>query len=130
MRTLLPLSLLAAVLASALVLTYAPAARSDEGSPASLPELLVKRLERAERAIGYLRQREQRLSAYVLASEQRADALKRLAADLRAGGFAAAANPSPARERLLAGMEQMAAALLKDLPKLSDEEKNLLESVK
>ncbi len=114
MRALIPLTLL-----GLLVLGVAGRARGEEGLP-STAEALAQRLERVERQNAWLAAQQQRTGAYLAGHQKIADELRRLTADLRAGGFAAAANPSPTREQLLRGFEQLAALLAKDLPVLSD----------
>jgi hypothetical protein len=124
MRTLAPLALLA------LIAVTAFASVRLAGAEDPLPtadEVQNRRLDALERQIAYLRAREARTTAYLVRNAERADALTRLAADLRAGGFAAAANPSPARERLLTGLESMASSLKRDLPITTTQELVLLE---
>lgn len=137
MRTLPTLAVLAFV-AALVVLGRSPHARAEEGDvPAPVPAPvqpdahlaeLLQRMERVERQNAYLLSRERALTAYVTGHERTAGELKRLAEELRAGGFAAAANPSPVRERLLRGLEQLADALRKGLPTVSSAEAELLAS--
>jgi hypothetical protein len=66
--------------------------------------------------VAVLKERQAAIRGYVLANAARADRLDQLVADLRRLGFAAAANPAPARERLLAGLTEMAKSLREGLP--------------
>lgn len=120
MRTFLPLGLLAL-----LALGVVRLAHAEEPAPQPVDPLAAK-VATLERQTAYLAAREARLTAYVLRHGERADALKRLAADLRLAGFTAAANPGPARERLLQGLEALADGLKKDLPDVTKEETSLL----
>lgn len=125
MRIPVPLALLAAVLVAAGFLAAGPARGEDAVQPDTL-QLLAQRLERLERENAYLRQREQRLTAYLLGGRQRGESLQRGAAAVRNAGFTAAANPAPAREQLLKLLEQQGADLQRDLPEVTDGEKALL----
>jgi hypothetical protein len=117
MRTTLPL-----VLALLCVLALASGVRGEDPQPASLDA----RLELLARQVDYLRGREARLSSYVVANGARAEALEKLVLDLRQGGFAAAANPSPARERLLKGLSDLAQSLKAGLPTITDADRAAL----
>jgi len=122
MRTVLPLAL---VLVS--VLALAANARGED--PAAPEAALASRVDLLAKEVAYLRGREARLTTYILANGGRADALETLVTELRAGGFAAAANPSPARERLLNGLADLAKSLRAGLPTVSESEKTQLANL-
>jgi hypothetical protein len=127
MRTLAPLAL-AALLAGAAFVS-ARFARAEDPVP-TVEQQTARRLEVLERQVAYLRSREAKHTVYMLKNADRAEGLRRLAADLRAGGFAAAANPSPTRERLLVGLEALAESLKRDLPVETTQELQLLEAAR
>lgn len=117
MRTSVPL-----VLVALLVFGVARLARGEDGDLPSATEALAQRVQQLELQNRYLLAREQRTSAYLAAYPRLADDLKRATVELRSAGFAAAANPSPTRERLLQVLEQFAHGLAKDLPALTPDE--------
>lgn len=117
MRTAFPLALVAL-----LVFGVARLARGEDGDLPTATEALAQRVQQLELQTQYLLAREQRTTAYLSAYQRLADDLKRATGELRAGGFAAAANPSPTRERLLQALEQLAQGLSKDLPALTQDE--------
>ena len=122
MRTVLPLAL---VLVS--VLALAANARGED--PAAPEAALASKVDLLAKEVAYLRGREARITTYILANGGRADALETLVNELRAGGFAAAANPSPARERLLKGLADLAKSLRAGLPSMSESEKTQLANL-
>jgi hypothetical protein len=105
-----------------LLAAFAAGAAFDVVSGRALAEDPVDPIAALQRDVKYLKSREAQVSAYVLKNGARAEELDRLVNELRDMGFAAAANPTPARERLLRGLSDFAAGLRKDLPKLTDEE--------
>jgi hypothetical protein len=117
MRTSLPL-----VLALFCVLALASGVRGEDPQPASLDASL----ELLTRHVAYLRGREARLTSYIVANGARAEALEKLVVELREGGFAAGANPSQARERLLKGLSDMAESLKAGLPTITDTDRAAL----
>ena len=123
MRTLLPLALVVVT-----VLVLAARARGEDPAPDS-SATLETRVDLLAREVAYLRSREVRLTNYVVANGARGDALESLVVELRSGGFASAANPSPTRERLLQGLTALAESLKAGLPLLSQGEQAMRASL-
>jgi hypothetical protein len=123
MRTLLPLALV--VVTVLLLSAHARGEDPAEGSGAPLEA----RVDLLARETAYLRVREAKLTSYVLANGARGEALERLVAELRSGGFASAANPSGTRDRLLQGLTALAESLKAGLPALSQNEQAMLANL-
>jgi hypothetical protein len=133
MRSLVPVALALLLVPAFALGGLAGRAHGEDPAPAPAPvdnETLFRHIQALQRQVIYLRAREARTTAYVLKNAERADALKKLTADLRAAGFAMAANPAPARERLLAGLDAFAEELKKDLPAVTSEEAVLIEGAR
>ena len=131
MRTIVPTALVLLLVPLVVLGGLAGFAHGEDPAPAPVPvdnEVLLKQIQLLQRDVAYLRSRDARITTYILRNSERADAMKRLVGELRTAGFTAAANPAPARERLLTGLESMADSLKKDLPVVSTEEARLLEA--
>ncbi|MHC5009831.1 MAG: hypothetical protein ACYTG6_02650 [Planctomycetota bacterium] len=112
-----------------LVFAFQAVAGGEEEGEDPIPAL-EKRIQVLEQKVEYLTAREEALTTYVLAAEQRS---KSLAADLarsRAEGFTAGAISSTSREFLLAGLDGLAASMVEDLPAVTPEQRKLLEGVR
>lgn len=111
----------------------APAPAATNAAPAGDAEALRRlslRLEALELRVKYLASREESLTQYVLANEQRAKGLDLLAANVRKLGFENRKIPVDSRIALLKGLEGMAKSLRQDLPKLTKEQANQLKKLR
>jgi hypothetical protein len=134
MRSLLPLLILTLVgggLVAVRVLADEPAAPT----PAPAPEpvavdvgALLQRVITLETRVAYLQSREKALTAYALASDQRAKDLAEALRQSRLQGFTMGAVSSTSRETLLHALEAYSIAVRKDLPQPTQQEKDLLKS--
>lgn len=112
MRIPLPLVLVALLaLGCGLVLGSALGPR-----PAGAEEPPLDPLAALMNDMALVKERQGAIRAYVLANAARAERLEQLVADLRRLGFAGAANPAAARERLLTGLTELAKSLREGLP--------------
>jgi hypothetical protein len=106
-----PIALVAlALLVPALLLVTGSGSRSVQAEEPADP------LAALVHDVAVLKERQAAIRGYVLANAARADRIDQLVADLRRLGFAAAANPAAARERLLAGLSEMAKSMREGLP--------------
>jgi hypothetical protein len=112
MRTLLPLAVFLA-----LGLALASTVRGED------PVSLDARVDALQREVQWLRAREAKLTAYLVANGARAEGLETLTRSLRNGGFASHANPTPTREVFVRGIEEYAASLKTGLPTLTEAER-------
>ena len=113
--------------------TPAPAPAATDTAPAGDAQALRRlslRLEALELQVEYLASREESLTQYVLANEQRARGLELLAANMRKLGFENRKIPVDSRIALLKGLEGMAKSLRQDLPKLTKEQASQLKKLR
>lgn len=112
------------LLVSTILLGLHALAQGDEGELA-----MKKRLEALELQVEYLKSREASLTTYVLGNAERADSLEQLVTRVRSEGFTKRAIPAPSREALLAGLEELAKDLKKDLPERTEKEELQLKKI-
>jgi hypothetical protein len=90
---------------------------------------LAARVEGLELQVKFLESREAAVSAYVLRNEERAEALERAVAAVRAAGFTMAAIPPRSRELLLEALERAAQSLKADLPRPTKDELEIVKEL-
>ncbi len=103
-------------------------ARGDDASSTE-PAVLKQRLDALDFEVSYLLARERALTDYVTKNQDRARALERGIAQVRAQGFTGGAISSTSRETLLATFEAVARDLQKEVPVMTAEQGRALEQI-
>ena len=79
--------------------------------------------------VGYLRDREAALSAYILKNDERGRGLQAVVQRARAAGFEANRIPVDSRKILLGGLEAAAVSIGRGLPALTESQAGLLKKL-
>ena len=124
MRVLVSLLTVATILLSVHALAV-----GDDPQPARSTLKTEQRLKVLELEVELLRSREAALTSYMMANRERAKGLDFLAKEVRRLGFETARIQISSRRALLAGLEEMALAMVSGLPETSTEEEVLLKQL-